>query len=338
MSEPTDLPRRLRWGVLSTARIARKTVIPSLQAARNATLVAIASRDVGRAEQVGAEMGIGRRHGSYEELLADPDIDAVYLPLPNALHGRWAIAAAEAGKHVLCEKPLAPTAAECERMHAAARAHDVRLMEGFMYRFHPRTDRLVSMVREGAIGDLHAIHATFTFPLTRPDDVRWSPDLGGGALLDVGCYCVSASRTLAGAEPVEAQAWQSIARCGIDERLAGALRFADGLVAQFDCGFTTDRRQWLEVAGADASLVVASAFRPDPGRCDIIEHRGVETVRHGIEGDDEFRLMFEHFGEAVLDRAPFRYGVADAAANLRAIEALLRSARAGGKPVAIEPA
>jgi predicted dehydrogenase len=325
----------MRWGVLSTARIARKTVIPAIGAAANAELVAIASRDGERSEKVGQEFGIPRRYGSYEALLSDAEVDAVYAPLPNALHGRWTIAAAEAGKHVLCEKPLAPTAAECERMRAAALSHGVGLMEGFMYRFHPRTERLIEMVRGGAVGAVHSIHSTFTFPLTRPADVRWSPDLGGGSLLDVGCYCVNVSRTLAGGEPLEAQAWQSTARCGVDERLHGSLRFAGGVVAQFDCGFTTDRRQWVEVAGSEASLVMASAFRPGAGDREIFEHRGLETRRHAIDGDDEFRRMFEHFGDAVATGRPFRYGLDDAVANLRAIEALLASARCGGQPVAV---
>ena len=179
---------KLRFGVLSTANIGRAAVNPAIQAARNAELVAVASRDGERAREFAAQGAIPRHHGSYEALLDDPEIDALYIPLPNSLHREWAIRAAEKGKHVLCEKPLALTAAEGREMAAAADAHRVKLMEAFMYRFHPRTEKVIELVRGGRIGELRAIRSAFTFRLTRPDNIRLKPELGGGALMDVGCY------------------------------------------------------------------------------------------------------------------------------------------------------
>ena len=194
------MPRcKLRWGVLSTANIGRVAVNPALQASSNGELLAVASRDPGQAARLRPKWGIPRHHHGYEALLDDPDIDAVYIPLPNCLHREWTIRAAEKEKHVLCEKPLALTAAECREMHAAAEANGVKLMEAFMYRFHPRDREGARAGRGGARWvRLRVIRSAFTFRLTRPDNIRLQPDLGGGALMDVGCYCVNLSRTRGG--------------------------------------------------------------------------------------------------------------------------------------------
>ena len=327
---------RLRWGVLSTAHIGRVAVNPAIQASRNGELVAVASRDAERARAFASQSGVARHHGSYAALLDDPEIDAVYIPLPNSLHREWSIRAAERGKHVLCEKPLALTAAECREMQAAAAAHGVKLMEAFMYRFHPRSETVVELVRGGRLGELRAIASSFTFRLRPGYDIRLDPALGGGALMDVGCYCVNLSRTLAGREPLEVQAWASWSAGGVDEQLAGVLRFDGGLVAQFDCALTLERRERYEVAGTDAWLEVESAYLPGIGEVAVLEHRDrSEVIRHAVAGADEYRLMVEHFAQSVLHDRPLRYPAAEAASNMAVIEALYRSARAGGRPVAL---
>jgi len=324
---------RIRWGVLGTAHIGQVAVNPAIQASSNGRLVAVASRDAERARAFARAGDIPEHHGSYQALLDDPAIDAVYLPLPNSQHREWTVRAAEAGKHVLCEKPLGLTAAECAAMAAAARASGVLLMEAFMYRFHPRSTRVVELVRSGTIGDLRLIRSAFTFRLTRPDNIRWRPDLGGGALMDVGCYCVNVTRTIAGREPVEAQAWAGWSASGVDEQLVGTLRFEGGLIGQLDCALSIERREQYEVVGTDGRLEVGAAFLPGTGEVAIVEQRGRgEPVRHAVAGADEYRLMVEHFGDCVLHGKPVRYPAEEAGRNMAVIEALYRSARRGGKP------
>lgn len=326
----------IRWGVISTANIGRAAVSPAIQASSNGELLAVASRTATKAATFAADHGISRAYGSYEALLEDEDVDAVYIPLPNSMHREWTIRAAEAGKHVLCEKPLALDAAECEEMAAAARDAGVKLMEAFMYRFHPRTERVVEMLRSGQVGRIQAIRSAFTFRLRSADNIRLDPDLGGGALMDVGCYCVNVSRTLAAEEPESVQAVARWTERGVDDFLAGMLRFPSGVVAHFDSALTLERSEAYEVAGTDGSLRVESAFLPGTDDVEIVEARGREgTERHTFGGVDEYRLMVEHFADCVLhDREP-RYPAAEAAANMRVIDALYRSARAGGAPVEV---
>lgn len=327
----------VRWGVLSTANIGRAAVIPAIQQSGNGDVVAVASRDLQTAADFAQALNIPQAYGDYQALLEDDAIDAVYIPLPNSLHREWVIKAAAAGKHILCEKPLALTAAECAEMAVAARQHGVKLMEAFMYRFHPRTERVLTMVQSGALGDVHQIHAAFTFRLTHRENIRFRPELGGGALMDVGCYCVNVARTLAGREPVSVQARAHWGETGVDDRLAGTLQFADGLIAQFDCALTMARRESYLVAGTERFLEVPNAFLPGTADVEIIERDGRgQPVIHTVDGADEYQLMVEHFADCVLHDRPLRYDVAEAAANMRTIEALYRSARAGGAPERIE--
>jgi D-xylose 1-dehydrogenase (NADP+, D-xylono-1,5-lactone-forming) len=328
--------RRLRWGILSTANIGRVAVIPAIQASTNGEVVAIGSRDAGRARAFGEAAGIPVRHGSYQALVDDPSVDAIYLPVPNSLHREWTIKAAERGKHVLCEKPMALSAAECREMGRAATANGVKLMEAFLYRFHPRTRRVVELVRSGSVGELRVLRSAFTFRLSRPNNIRLDPDLGGGALMDVGCYCVNLSRTVAGVEPVEAQAWANWGPTGVDVELTGALRFPSGVVAQFDCALSLERREWFEIAGTDATLRVDAAYLPGTDEVTIEESRGrAPAIEHRVSGADEYREMVEHFADAVLHDRAVRYPPAEAAANMRVIEALYRSARDGGRPTSL---
>ena len=330
--------KNLRWGVISTANIGRVAVLPAIQRSSNGDLVAVASRDEGTARAFAGKLGIPQAYGSYEALLAADDIDAVYIPLPNSLHREWTIKAAEAGKHILCEKPLALNAAECQEMEAAAQQNGVVFMEAFMYRFHPQTEKVLQLVKSGAIGEPRLIYAAFTFRLTSPENIRLMPDLGGGSLMDVGCYCVNIIRTVAGAipgagEPVEAQAYANWGKTGVDEEMTGSLRFANGLLAQFTCGLTLERREFYQVAGPEGHLDVQSAFLPGTADTAINEYHGRgSSVAHDIPGVDEYQLMAEHFADCVHTGKPVRYAPAEAAANMRTIEALYRSARGGGQP------
>jgi xylose dehydrogenase (NAD/NADP) len=326
----------LRWGILSTANIGRGAVIPAIHHAANGEVVAVASREVARAREFAAANGIPEAHGTYEALLEDDGIDAVYIPLPNSMHLEWTVRCAEAGKHVLCEKPLGLTAEECDTMAAVAEQAGVLCMEAFMYRFHPRVDRVLAVIAEGAIGELRSIYSAFTFKLTKPDNIRWFPELGGGSLMDVGCYCVNVSRTMARREPVEVQAVATWTDRNVDAQMAGLLRFEDGVTAQFDCALSMERREVFHVAGTDGHLEIAGAFLPGTGDMTIEEYHGRgETKSHPVAGADEYQLMVEHFAECVSTGAPVRYPLAEAAANMRVIEALYRSARAGGEPQSV---
>jgi predicted dehydrogenase len=327
---------RVRWGTIGTANIARAAVNPAIQASGNGELVAIASRDAARAAEFAAAHGIPRHYGGYADLLADAEIDAVYIPLPNALHREWAIRAARAGKHVLCEKPLALSETECREMITAAESAGVVLMEAFMYRFHPRTRRALELIAEGVIGELRMIHATFTFRLRRSDDIRLSRDLGGGSLMDVGCYCVNVSRTAVGREPTEVQAFASWGPSGVDVMMAGTLRFGDDLLATFECGLDTRRRERVELGGTEGHLTLGDAFLP--GTMDVVIEQfgdGKTPVVHQIPGVDEYRCMIEHVGDCVLERRSPCYEAEEAALNMRVIEALYRSAHDGGRPTRV---
>jgi len=332
MSEP-----RLRWGVLSTARIGRRAVNPAIQASANGELVAVASREEERARIFAQEGGIPQAFGSYEALLEDAAVDAIYNPLPNSLHREWTIRAAEQGKHILCEKPLALDSAECREMQAAAAANGVKLMEAFMYRFHPRTERVLGMVRDGAIGELKQIRSSFTFELDRPDDIRWDPELGGGALMDVGCYCVNLSRTFAGTEPVEVRAMANFHDSGVDRQMAGSLRFENGLLAHFDCALNMEGTQVYHIFGTEGHVRVLEAFVPG-AEATSVEMFDIEDnlTRVPTPGDDQYRLMVEHFAHCVLNDRPVRWGPDDAELNMRVIQALYESARKEGEVVAVE--
>jgi predicted dehydrogenase len=333
------MSNKVRFGVLSTANIGKNQVNPAIKASRNAELLAVASRDLVRAREFAAQGAIPRYYDAYEALLDDPDVDAVYIPLPNSMHREWTIRAAEKGKHILCEKPLATSVADCRAMQAAAAANRVTLMEAFMYRFHPRTIKLLERAAAGALGEIRTIRSAFTFRLTRPDNIRFLSELGGGCLFDLGCYCVDVSRGLARSEPVEAQAFAHWNEQGVDTQLAGTLRFQNGVLAQFDCSFLLERREFVEAAGVEGSLMSPSeTFVNSVEDIEIVERRGrAAEVRHAVKGDNHYRLMIEHFADAVLGLAPLRHGLSESILNLAAIEALYESARSGGRPVAVKP-
>ncbi|HEX8105617.1 MAG TPA: Gfo/Idh/MocA family oxidoreductase [Solirubrobacteraceae bacterium] len=308
----------LRWGLLSTAKI-NGAILGGAALTDAAEVVAVASRDAARAEAYAAEHGIARAHGSYEALLADPEVDAIYNPLPNSLHVEWSVKALQAGKHVLCEKPLTRRAADAEAAFDAAERADRVLMEAFMWRFLPQTARLRALLDEGAIGRVRAIRSSFSFPLARPDDIRFDPALDGGALMDVGTYCVSGSRLVAGAEPVAVEGVQVLGGKGVDIAFAGTLRFPDDVLAQFDCGFAHAQRHDLEAVGEDGTLHLADPWH---GREPVIVLRqGDEVSRIECEQADPYALELEAFAAG----APL-LGREDAVSQARVIEALYASA------------
>jgi D-xylose 1-dehydrogenase (NADP+, D-xylono-1,5-lactone-forming) len=312
----------VRWGVLSTARINR-LVLAGARASERVDVVAVASRDGGRASAFAHEHGIERAHGSYDALLADTEVEAVYIPLPNSLHIEWSLRALEAGKHVLCEKPLTARPHEVEEAFDVAEQADRFLMEAFMYRHHPQTRRLADLVEGGAIGELRLIRSAFSFPLTDLADVRMSRELDGGSLMDVGCYCVSGSRLLAG-EPEDVEGQHLLARSGVDVRFVGTLRFTGDVLAHFDCGFDLPARSALEVVGSDGTLLVS-----DPWHC---RNPGIELRRDGevewlaFEPADSYRLQLENLSDAVRGNGAPLLGRPDALGQARALDALYRAA------------
>ena len=314
----------LRWGLLSTARI-NDSVLAGLATTDAGEAVAVASREPERARAYAREHGIPQAHGSYEALLQDPTVDAVYISLPNGLHIPWTLRALQAGKHVLCEKPLSRRAAEVHEAFSLAQANEVVLMEAFMYRHHPQTARVAELVADGTIGRLRLIRASFSFPLGDDSDVRFAAELEGGALMDVGCYCVSAARLLAG-EPERVYGTQ-VLKNGVDEVFTATLHCADGVVAQLDAGLALAVRGQLEVVGDDASLFVADPWHArTPG---IEVHRGAEVQHISIQAADSYGRQAENMAAAVAGIAAPLVSPAESYGQACTIEALYASAEAG---------
>jgi predicted dehydrogenase len=317
----------LGWGLLGTARINRR-LIPALRASSGSRLVAVASRDPARAAEYAAEWRIERAHRSYEALLADPEVDVVYVPLPNHLHAEWTVRAARAGKHVLCEKPLALTVDEVDAMAAAARGNGVVLAEGFVYRHQPQTLKVKELVDGGSVGKVRFVRGAFRFTLDRPNDIRFRPEWGGGCLWDVGCYPLGFARFVLGEEPVEVVGTQVLGPSGVDETFAGQLVFPGGVLAQVDCGFRSDPRTVLEVAGTEGTILVRQPWRPEG--LPILLTRGgkTEEVAAGVV-EDRFALEVEDLSGSVRTGRPPRVSLAESRGNVATIVALLRSAREG---------
>jgi D-xylose 1-dehydrogenase (NADP+, D-xylono-1,5-lactone-forming) len=313
---------KIKWGFLSTAKI-NDLVLAGARQSDRVDVFAIASRGERRAQEYARANGFERAYGSYEAMLEDPDVEAVYISLPNSLHVEWSVKALEAGKHVLCEKPLDRRTEAVERAYDAAERADRILMEAFMYRFNPQTAKVKELVDGGAVGTPRVIRTAFSFTLTNPENVRLAADLDGGALMDVGCYCVSGSRLIAG-EPEQVFGEQVVGPSGVDLRFAGTMRFPEDVIANFDCGFDLPGRGELEVIGSDGSLFVA-----DPWHCRVpgIELRtGSKTQTIAVEVVDSYRLELENLGDATRGEAEPVMGRADAVGQARAIEALYRSA------------
>ncbi len=318
--------KQLRWGLLSTANINRR-LIPAIRATRRAELIAVASREQARAEAYAAEWEIPRAHGSYEALLADPDVDAVYISLPNSLHAEWAVKAAQAGKHVLCEKPLALSVAEVDQIEAAARSAGVVAAEAVMYLYHPLIHRARQLVREGAVGRVTLVRGAFSFFLDRLNDVRWRPELGGGSLWDVGSYPVSFIRWIAG-EPEQVFGWQTLSSSGVDVTFTGLLHCRDEMLGAFDCGFRQPFRTEAEVVGTEGRLIVEQPYIIGPeSRIVLRRSSGEEVITE--PADDPYQCEVEAIVAAALDGIALPVPLASSRANVAALTALYESARRG---------
>ncbi|ERJ07671.1 Deoxyfructose oxidoreductase protein [Halorhabdus tiamatea SARL4B] len=324
----------MRFGILSTAGIARNAVIPAIERSEH-EVTAIASRDADRAETVASELGIPNAYGSYDEMLADAPIDAVYNPLPNALHAEWTIRAADAGHDVLCEKPIGVDAEQAREMYDYCDRHDVTLMEAFMYRFHPRTERAAEVVAEN-LENVRAGSATFTFSLRgNPDDIRLDPDLAGGSLMDLGCYAVSAMRLFLG-EPERVYAKSVDTRdAGVDSQLTGILEFESGATARIQSGFDTPFAESYRVEAENGWLEAENVFGADPDQPVEIEYEvGGRHVTEAFDPVDPYQREVEHFADAVESGSTPRIDGTESAHNMAVIDALYESAKRG-EPVSL---
>ena len=316
----------LRWGILGTARINRR-LIPAIRLAPRSTLVAVASRTRARADAYAAEWHIPAAVAGYQTLLDDPAIDAVYIPLPNSEHVPWTLAAVAAGKHVLCEKPMALEPADVERIRVAATAAKVVVEEGYMYRHEPLTGKVLELVQGGALGTVRAIISGFTFALTDEANPRLDPKLGGGSLWDIGCYPVTYARLLTGRDPKMVFGSAHWHRSGVDEEFMGMLRFPGGTTATIYSGFRAALRTWLEVIGSEGSLTVPNPFKPGIRETLELERDGrIEAI--AVAGSPElFVKQIEHFENSALDGAPSVVTLADSRHAAAMLSALLDSAR-----------
>jgi D-xylose 1-dehydrogenase (NADP+, D-xylono-1,5-lactone-forming) len=321
----------IRLALLSTAAI-NDALLGGARESELVEVVGVASRERSRAEAYARERGLERAYGGYEELLSDPDVDAVYVALPNALHVEWSIRALEAGKHVLSEKPLARDPGEAERAFDAAEQAERILMEGFMYRHHPQTKRLVELVRDGGLGELRLFSSQFSFTLDRPHDVRWDPDLGGGSLLDLGCYCTNLMRTLAG-EPERVYAERTTASSGVDVRFAATLRFPGGVLGHFDCAFDLPRRVRFEAAGSDGTATILQPFVQDEVTLEV--RRGEELVSSETVTANRYGLELDNFARAIAGEEPPLLDRRESVAQARALQALLESSESAGASVTV---
>jgi D-xylose 1-dehydrogenase (NADP+, D-xylono-1,5-lactone-forming) len=313
----------VRWGVISTAAI-NDLVLPALGRSKQAELAAVASRDQKRADSYASRHGIPQAYGSYEELLESPDVDCLYISLPNGLHGEWTRRALEAEKHVLCEKPLTPTAQEAAALFALADERGRLLMEAFMYRHHPQTLRAVELVQEGAVGTPRIVRSWFHFVTEDPaTDVRYSADLAGGALRDVGCYCVSFSNLLLGDAPSEVAGVASRTQAGVDERFAGSMAYTNGALATFDCSILAPLEIGLTVLGSDGELHIPTPWYPHEPPMKVIVTRDGSAEEIATEGDDSYFLQIENFTAAASGDGEPRVTATETLRNLDTIDRLL---------------
>ncbi len=325
----------VRWGILGAADIATRQVIPAMQRGAHSRVVAIASREIARAEHAARTLGIPRAHGSYEALLADPEVEAVYVPLPNHLHVPWSVRAAAAGKHVLCEKPIALSAAEARELLAARDRAGVLVGEAFMVRTHPQWLRVRELLAGGRIGELRVVHGHFSYFRRDPNDVRSKVEYGGGVLLDIGCYPVTLSRWLFGAEPLEVAAvLERDPEFRVDRLVSGLLRFPAGQ-ASFTVAGQAAHHQRMQILGTQGRIEVEIPFNPPPdhrARIFVDDGRdlrgsGVETV--SFDPVNQFTLQGDRFSEAVRGHGAVPVPLEDAVANMAVLDALFRSAESG---------
>lgn len=331
---------RLRWGIIGTGNIARQFAT-GVRASRRGTVTAVGSRHAATAQAFAREFEVPRALGSYQEVLESRDVDVIYVSLPNSMHREWSEAALAAGKHVLCEKPLARSAAEARQMFDAARRSGKVLMEAFMYRSHPQTLAVIETVRSGAIGPLKLIRTSFCYRTRRiADNIRFSRALAGGALMDVGCYCINFSRALAGAEPVRTDAVGHVHESGVDDFAGGTLLFPQGLVASFTCGMMVQADNTAYLCGSEGYIEVPVPWKPGAGTCGFAVVRGTPPRMdaggrppaaapprepHAVSAPaDPFTVEADDFAATLLDGKPPRVTAADSLGNMCVLDALRR--------------
>jgi xylose dehydrogenase (NAD/NADP) len=326
------MSEKLRWGLLSTARI-NEALFKPLRSSKRSLLLAVASRSREKAEAYARKHRIPRAHGSYQALLDDPEIDVVYIPLPNHLHAEWTTRALQAGKHVLIEKPIALTLAEVDAIASAAQQAGRIAVEGFKFRSHPQMSRVKQLAADGKLGRLRLLRGSFTYDWKESDNYRMRPEMGGGCLWDVGCYLVNFARCLLETEPLEVFGWQTTSATGVDEAFAAQLRFPEGVFAQFDCSMALPYHSFMEIVGTEGTLVVPHPS--GPGR-----REGLALTKAGkteiipVTGPEPFTGEVEDLAEAILTGRPPAVSLADSRLNTAALLALYESARTG-KPVTL---
>jgi xylose dehydrogenase (NAD/NADP) len=332
----------VRWGILGSAKITEVEVGPAMLKTSRSRVVAVGSRNLERARKLADLLGADCAYGSYAELLADPNVDAVYVPLPNTMHAEWTIAALKAGKHVLCEKPMGMSSAEVNEMVTAARKADRMLMEGFMYRFHPRIARIRELLREGAIGDVKLVRATYTFDLGAAsdvrsggldEDIRLNPDLGGGAVSDLGSYCVSGLRLYAGSRPKSVTSWKhSSPGRTVETMISGEIAFENGVIGQFFAALDIPGGGHIEILGTKGRIKMANAFRirADQGPVTIEIYNLDKTTLETMPFKDQYELEIDHFVSAILDGVPSDIvSMDDSIDNALTLEAIRKSWTSG---------
>jgi D-xylose 1-dehydrogenase (NADP+, D-xylono-1,5-lactone-forming) len=318
---------KLNWGFICTANI-NKALIPPLKESKRNRILAVASRKKESAEAYARQWKIPTAYGTYEDLLAAPDIDVIYNSLPNHLHAEWTIKALQAGKHVLCEKPFALTLDEADAVAKTAKETGKIVAEAFMYRHHPQTLKVKKMVDDGLLGKLKFLRGSFTFMLTRENDYRADPKMGGGALWDIGCYPLSYIRTMLGREPVNVFGWQVTGESGIDDSFVAQLRFPDDALCQFDCSFKIPYHSFMELVGEEGTLIVPVPFKPMSKEY-LFLTRGEKTEKITVKAAGLYNGEVEDMADAILLGKPPRISLADTRDNVKAILALYESARTG---------
>jgi predicted dehydrogenase len=325
--------RHLRWGLLSTARINRAVIAP-IRSSKKSELLAVASRSIDRASQYAATWGIPRFHSSYEDLLADPEIDVIYNSLPNALHAEWSIKAMQMGKHVLCEKPLTTNIKDADAVIKAAKNTGKIITEAFMYRHHPQTILVKQMIDNGEIGNLQLIRGSFCYYNTRPSDTRFDPALGGGSLWDVGCYPISYVRYITGKEPVEVFGYQVTSPTGIDLLFTGQMLFPDGVISQFECSFITPQKVEIEITGDKGRIIIPEPYKPGKRTKILFQHEGKEQAIN-IKSSELYQGEIEDIENAILYGKPTCISLDDSRGNIATIEDLYQSVQLS-KPIHVQ--
>ncbi|HXT11537.1 MAG TPA: Gfo/Idh/MocA family oxidoreductase [Candidatus Angelobacter sp.] len=320
---------KIRWGVLGWARIARENVIPAIRRSRNSEFYAIASREAAKLTEARTWFPVEKAFQCYDELLRDSGVDAVYIPLPNSMHREWTIKAAECGKHVLCEKPIALNAAECREMRAACAMNRVLLMEAFMYRYTERTRKVLEVLRSGALGEIKFVSSTFRFLLSNPSSIKLKSDLGGGCLYDVGCYPVNfagmVADEIAGGEPGQGALPREFSvqferQAGVDVIFSGLMKYPSGLIASVNCGFNAQRRVFSEIVGSKAAMEVPDTFFDNAGTLTLTS--GDERREIPVEASDRYRLEVEDFADAILQKRPPAFGLEETLRNMEVLDRL----------------